>query len=99
MTDKAVLEVLDDLESLLGAVVENPDPQAIGRWHDAFKAALASAERGSRWTEVQTRARALGGLLDSQVGRIREAQAAVKLELERGAQGRRALRGYSAPVF
>ena len=63
MSDQAVLDVLDDLERILAMPLEFPNPDLIARWHEAFKASVASAERGPRWPEALARARTLGRLL------------------------------------
>jgi len=94
MTDLEVLAVLDELERLLEAPVEPLETQAIAQWHDAFMGALAHAQRGPRWPEVRQRAKVLEARLNQRVARVREAQRAVKRELEQGALGQRALAGY-----
>jgi hypothetical protein len=94
MSDRAVSEVLDQLEILLGGILARPDGQAIADWHQRFRTAVAAAERGPEWPGILARARDLGVLLDQQTTQLQAAQKAVRWELEKGALGQRALKGY-----
>jgi hypothetical protein len=96
MTDLDILSSLDSLERLLAGSAGNPDAAAINAWHASFRQALAQAEHGPRWPEIQARGKALGLLLDEQVSLLRTAMARVRRELELGTKGRRALQAYRA---
>jgi hypothetical protein len=99
MSDQTVLDVLDDLERILAMPLEFPNPDLIARWHEAFKASVAGAERGPRWPEALARARTLGRLLKRREELLRAAQDRVRRELNRFTVSRRALNGYrSSPV-
>jgi hypothetical protein len=92
--DDAVLAVLDRLEALLAAPPEEPNAEAIAAWHRSFRQAVAGAERGPRWPEVQARAKVLGALLNRRMALVRAAQDALRRDLAKLAAGRRALSGY-----
>ncbi|MGA2080939.1 MAG: hypothetical protein ABSH53_10075 [Holophaga sp.] len=94
MTDLEVLAVLDRLEPLLAVPADLPNDQAVAQWHEAFKQALAGAEHGPRWPEVQARAKVLGVLLSRRVAQLQSAQEALRRSLGRVATGRRALNAY-----
>jgi hypothetical protein len=94
MTDQDVLVVLDRLEAILAAPLEHPNGQAIADWHEAFKRAVAQAERGPRWPEVQARARLLGRLLKRREALIQDAQKSLRLKLGKYSAGRVALQAY-----
>jgi len=96
MTDQDVLAVLDRLESILAAPLDHPNAQAVAEWHEAFRQAVAEAERGLRWPEVKVRAKVLGVLLSRRVALLQDAQKALKGRLDRVATGRRALTAYHA---
>ena len=98
MSDRDVVQVLDQLEVLLERIVAHPDGQAIADWHRSFKAAVAVADRGPEWPAILARAKGLGVLLDQQMNQLQAAQKAVKWELEKGALGQRALNGYRIAV-
>ena len=94
MSDQDVSQAFDDLDALLNRTVEHPDPQAVATWHETFKAALASAERGPGWPALQARGQALGAKLNDKVSILRSLQAPLKQELLAQAPARRALIGY-----
>jgi hypothetical protein len=94
MTDQDVIAVLDRLESLLGAPLDRSDARAVADWHEAFKRAVAGAERGSRWPEVQARAKVLGRLLSRRMALLQAAQDALRQDLAKVASGRKALAAY-----
>ncbi len=96
MTDQGVLEVLERLEPLLAAPLERPHAQAVADWHEAFKRAVAGAERGPRWPEVQARAKVLGRLLSRRMALLQAAQDALRKDLARFSSGRKALAAYRA---
>ena len=83
MTDQDVIAVLDRLESLLGAPLDRSDARAV-----------AGAERGSRWPEVQARAKVLGRLLSRRMALLQAAQDALRQDLAKVASGRKALAAY-----
>jgi uncharacterized small protein (DUF1192 family) len=94
MTDQDVRAVLDRLEPLLGGPLEQSDAQAIAEWHQAFREAVAGAERGPGWREIQDRAKVLGTLLNRRVAMLQAAQEGLKAELGKVSAGRRALNAY-----
>ena len=94
MTDQDVLAVLDRLEPLLSGSLDQPEAQAIAEWHQAFREAVAGAERGPGWAEVRARAKVLGTLLNRRVAMLQAAQQGLKDEMGRKAAGQRALHGY-----
>jgi len=94
MTDLDVLAALQRLEPLLSGPAEQPNGEAIAQWHSAFRQALAGAERGPRWTEVQARARVLGNLLNQRMALVQAARDALGRDLAKVASGRRALTAY-----
>ncbi len=95
MSDTRLTASLDDLERLLGSVLDDPDPQAIAAWHEAFKEALAEAEKGPQWAGIVERAHDLGKRLDQRVAQLQALRGAVREELVAREKGRRALTGYS----
>ncbi|BDU78824.1 hypothetical protein [Mesoterricola sediminis] len=94
MSDLTVAASLDDLERLLGEVMDDPDPVAVETWHTAFKAALAGAERGPQWPGIAARARELGQRLETRTSQLRALRGAIREELLAQEKGGRALRGY-----
>ncbi len=94
MTDLDVLAALDTLEALLAGPASQPNGDAVATWHEAFKRALAGAERGFRWGEVQARGRVLGNLLSQRMALVRAARDVLGRDLAKVASGRRALKGY-----
>lgn len=95
MSDQDVSSAFDALEVLLAGTEENPDPQAVAAWHEGFKRALATAERGPQWPALQARGRSLGTRLDQQVAILRALQESVKQEMDSQSTGRRALSAYA----
>ena len=95
MSDLEISRVFDDLEALLDHTVEDPDPLAVAAWHERFKAALAQAERGPQWPELQARGQALGAKLNQKVSILRALQADLKHEMEAQGTARRALSAYA----
>ena len=94
MSDGRVAGALDDLERLLGTLLDHPDPQAVAAWHSAFKAALEAADKGPGWPAIVARAQALGARLDDHVNQLQGLRGAVRQELLAREKGRRALSGY-----
>jgi uncharacterized small protein (DUF1192 family) len=96
MTDREVLAALDRLEPLLTGPLEACDAQSVAAWHEAFRAAVAEAERGPGWAEVQARGKVLGNLLNRRMAMLQAAQQGLKAELGKMATGRRALSAYQS---
>jgi hypothetical protein len=97
MSEERISASLDDLELLLGTLVDNPDPQAVAQWHAGFRKALEGAEKGPQWPAIQARAQELGKRLDLQVNHLNAIRGAVRQELLARSKGSRALRGYQPP--
>lgn len=97
MSDAGVSKALDDLERLLGTLMDDPDPQAVADWHAAFREAVASAERGPAWPEIRNRAHELGRRLEQRTGQIQALRGAIREELRAQERGHRALEGYRQP--
>jgi flagellar hook-associated protein FlgK len=95
MSDARVSASLDDLDRLLGTLMDDPNPEAVAEWHASFKEALAGAEKGPQWLEISTRAKMLGSRLDERVNQLQALRGAVREELLAREKGRRALSGYS----
>ena len=94
MSDGRIAASLDDLERLLAAMTDDPEPATIAAWHTAFKAALAGAERGSQWPAILARAQELAKRLDLKVDRLTAIRGAIRQELLARAKGSRALSAY-----
>lgn len=94
MSDRNVAASLDDLERLLASLMDRPDPRAVDAWHAAFKAAVATAEKGPQWPQLVARARELGLRLDQEVRNLTAIRGAIRVELQAKERGRRALMGY-----
>lgn len=94
MSDRAVASSLDDLERLLGQVLDDPDPGAVAAWHDQFRKALEGAEKGPQWPAIAARAHELGGRLQERVSQLKALRGAVREELLAREVGGRALKGY-----
>jgi hypothetical protein len=97
MSDAGVTKVLDDLEGLLENLLDDPDPQAVADWHDAFREAVAGAERGPGWQEIRNRAHELGRRLEQRTGQLQALRGAIREELLAQERGHRALEGYRQP--
>ena len=96
MSDERVSAVLDDLERLLAAMTDDPEPALISTWHAAFKEAIAGAERGSQWPGIVARAHDLAQRLDLKAKHLTAIRGVIRHELLKRAQGTRALSGYAA---
>jgi flagellar hook-associated protein FlgK len=94
MSDGRVSASLDDLETLLGTLMDDPNPEAVAAWHASFKEALAGAEKGPQWAELSARARQLGKRLDERLNQLQALRGAIRQELQAREKGRRALSGY-----
>jgi hypothetical protein len=90
LSDEDVARAFDDLEALLNA--GPPEAQAVDAWHQAFKAALAQAERGPSWPGLKARGAKLAARLNEQVESLKPDRAI-------SSAGTRALRGYSQRSF
>lgn len=95
MSDQDVSLALDALEALLKRTPEQPDPTAVAEWHEAFKRALAQADRGPQWAGLQARGQLLEAKLNQQVLFLKDLQRTVKEELSNQTAGRRALSAYA----
>jgi len=95
MSDARVMATLDDLESLLASMTDDPDPRAIAAWQISFKEALAGAERGPQWPVIVSRAQNLAKCLDLKVNRLTAIRGLIKQELLNRAKGTRALSAYA----
>lgn len=95
MSDQNVSRALDALEALLKRTAEEPDPTVVAEWHETFKQALAQAERGPQWAELQARGQQLEAKLKQQVLFLKGLQQTVKEELSSQTAGRRALSAYA----
>ena len=94
MSDQDVAQAFDALEELLAKATKDPDPEAVATWHEAFKAALASAERGPQWSALKARGRVMEVKLNQAVAVLRTLQDAVKREIDTQGAGQRALSAY-----
>ena len=95
MSDVDIAQSLDALEQLLAHTAENPDAEAVAAWHETFRAALASADRGPKYPALKARGRALEVKLNETVAVLRTLQEAVKREIDTQGAGRRALSAYN----
>jgi len=92
LSDSEVVAALDALELLLqGVPVE---AEAIRSWRVSFDQALASAEHGSGWPAIASRAHALATRLDAAAADLSAQQGLLRREMNLHSQGARALRGY-----
>ena len=87
-----MVHALDAIEQLLQS--EDPDAEALAASHQAFEAALATANRGEGWTDITSRAHNLSDRLNTAVLALSKKREAIRQELGLQAQGARALRGY-----
>jgi len=94
VSDQDVARAFDALEELLDRSTKDPDPDAVAAWHEAFKAALASADRGPLWPALKARGRAMEVRLNQTVAVLRTLQDSVKREIDAQGAGRRALSAY-----
>jgi hypothetical protein len=95
VSDQDVARAFDALEVLLVRASEDPDPEAVASWHETFKAALATADRGPQWSALKARGRAMEVKLNQTVAVLRTLQEAVKREIDTQGAGRRALSAYN----
>ena len=87
-----MVHALDAIEQLLQT--ESLDGESLAACQRAFEAALGTAEHGTGWPAIATRAHTLGDRLHSASIGLAEKCAAIKQELGLQAQGARALKGY-----
>lgn len=94
MSDGDVAASLDSLERLLSSMTDEPDAGAVEAWHASFRLALAGAEKGPQWPLLVDRAHALAQRLDLQANRFTAIRGAIGVELQKRANGDRALSAY-----
>ncbi len=87
-----MIHCLDDLESLLqGGAIE---AEALASWHERFHAAMVTADRGSDWPSIVTRAHAMATRLGATASDLLKQQNLIREEMNLHRQGARALKGY-----
>lgn len=91
MSDLAFAVVLEALESLLQG---EPEPEAIEAWQRRFDEALRHVERGPAWPDLVAKAHQLATQLHQRADHLSEELAGLRLDMERQAQGSRALKAY-----
>lgn len=92
MSDLELEAALDAMEQLLqGPGLDAPTLLA---WQQRFHEALGTAERGPGWPSLVARAHGLATRMDQAIQRLTAEKNALAGELNRSAQGARALKGY-----
>jgi hypothetical protein len=98
MSDAAVLQEIERMESWMRDPQNLPGPEDIAEWNRAFERALASAERGPGWSALMVRSRALGSQVNERSAALASQRDQVRVELDTQERGGRALKGYGATV-
>lgn len=96
MSDRQVRAAVEQMEAWLDDPAWMPDADALSRWDEAFRSALAEAEKGAGWRELTARAHEAGRRLDERSNALAAELAQLKTKLESQDVGSRALRGYRA---
>ncbi|HEX9080669.1 MAG TPA: hypothetical protein VF768_00250 [Holophagaceae bacterium] len=94
MNDATVRAILARLEAWLKASKDPLDPAFLEAWNREFQAAQATAERGPEWPDLVAWAHRLADQVDQRRRTVESQREEVRLELQRQAQGQRALQGY-----
>jgi hypothetical protein len=95
LSDRDLSQAFDALEDLLAVAADHPDPEVVAAWHEQFKLALATAERGPLWPELKMRGKVLSARLDQRVATLKALQESVKQEMSTQGTARRALSAYT----
>lgn len=95
MSDQALRACLEDMESILSQEPFPLDPDALDAWQARFDAALATAEKGSGWDTIRSRAAEVHHRLMARLALLESERNQVRAELALGVQGSRALKGYA----
>lgn len=95
MSDRALQDCLEDMEAILAQDPFPLDPEALDAWQIRFTKALADADRGAAWEDIRRRAVEVHHHLLARLAELEAERARVRAELNLGAQGSRALKGYA----
>lgn len=96
MSDARVREAVEQMEAWLEDAAWQPDLEALTRWDDAFRFAVAQAEKGRGWPELVQRAHEAGRRLEGRSEVMAAELGLLKARLQAQDQGHRALKGYRA---
>ncbi|MFN7959478.1 MAG: hypothetical protein U0P46_14280 [Holophagaceae bacterium] len=96
MSDVRVREAVEQMEAWLEDPAWQPDLETLTRWEDAFRVAVAQAEKNLGWPELVQRAHEAGRRLDERSEAMAAELGQLKVRLQAQDQGNRALKGYGA---
>jgi len=96
MSDSDLLRSMEMMEAWLRSPESMPDAETLADWNHGFQSAVEQAERGPGWSDLVSRAHALGERVQRCTGLLAAQRDAIKLELDSQVRGERALKGYGA---